>query len=42
MDSREDVAHVGSWDGHGITEAAHPTLAHYLHHIADRMRAPQV
>lgn len=28
---------VGSWDGHDLTEAVHPTLAHYLHHIADRM-----
>ncbi|MBB5935843.1 hypothetical protein FHS42_002912 [Streptomyces zagrosensis] len=28
---------VGSWDDHTLTVARHPTLAHYLHHIADRM-----
>ncbi|MFF9488088.1 hypothetical protein [Streptomyces sp. NPDC014676] len=34
-DPREDVARVGSWDGHDITEAVRPALA-------GRMWAPQV
>ncbi|MFD7686849.1 hypothetical protein [Streptomyces sp. NPDC059781] len=41
-DSREDVAHAGSWDGHDITEAVHPTLAHCPHRIDGRMWGPQV
>ncbi|MFI9547671.1 SMI1/KNR4 family protein [Streptomyces sp. NPDC052016] len=28
---------VGSWDDRTLTSAKHPTLAHYLHHVADRM-----
>ncbi|MFH8447842.1 SMI1/KNR4 family protein [Streptomyces fungicidicus] len=28
---------VGSWNGDTLTETVHPTLAHYLHHVADRM-----
>ncbi|GGQ55942.1 SMI1/KNR4 family protein [Streptomyces flaveolus] len=28
---------VGSWDDDALTVARHPSLAHYLHHVADRM-----
>ncbi|MCT2588798.1 hypothetical protein LHJ74_02395 [Streptomyces sp. N2-109] len=28
---------VGSWNDRALTPAKHPTLAHYLNHIADRM-----
>lgn len=28
---------VGSWNDDTLAESVHPTLAHCLHHIADRM-----